>query len=72
MPYAVYVDETDAVWVTDFGANALLRFDPRTEASQALEHESQPAEVRQLLGTTGEVWGAESAADRLVVVRFED
>ena len=28
MPYAVYVDETDAVWLSDFGANALVRFDP--------------------------------------------
>src|SRR5439155_15825877 len=30
-PYAVYVDETDAVWVSDWGANAILRFDPKTE-----------------------------------------
>jgi virginiamycin B lyase len=72
MPYAVYVDETDAVWVTDFGANALLRFDQRTETFEALQHESWPANVRQLLGKPGEVWGAESAADRLVVVRFGD
>lgn len=69
MPYAIYVDETDAVWVTDFGANALLRFDPAAEAWTAFEHESSPANVRQLLGRPGEVWGAESAADRLVVVR---
>jgi virginiamycin B lyase len=27
------------------------------------------ADVRQLLGRPGEVWGAESGADRLVVVR---
>jgi sugar lactone lactonase YvrE len=32
MPYAVYVDETDDVWLSDFGANALLRFDPNTES----------------------------------------
>jgi virginiamycin B lyase len=70
MPYAVYVDELDAVWVTDFGSNALLRFDPETEEWRAFEHSSQPANVRQLLGREGEVWGAESAADRLVVVRF--
>ena len=70
MPYAVYVDETDAVWVTDFGANAMLRFDPETEEWQAFPHESSPANVRQLLGRPGEVWGAESAADRLTVVRF--
>jgi virginiamycin B lyase len=70
MPYAVYVDELDAVWVTDFGSNALLRFDPETEEWQSFAHESQPAEVRQLLGRDGEVWGAESAADQLVVVRY--
>ena len=28
-PYAVYVDERDVVWLSDFGANALVRFDPR-------------------------------------------
>jgi virginiamycin B lyase len=69
MPYAVYVDERDAVWVTDFGANTTWRFDPATEEWLAFEHDSSPAEVRQLLGRTGEVWGAESAADQLVVIR---
>jgi virginiamycin B lyase len=68
-PYAVYVDETDAVWVTDFGANALLRFDPATEAWTSLPHEASPANVRQLLGRPGEVWGVESAADTILVVR---
>ena len=71
-PYAVFVDETDAVWVTDFGANALHRFDPASEAWTTFDHESAPAEVRQLLGRPGEVWGAESAADQLVVVRRSD
>jgi virginiamycin B lyase len=69
-PYAVYVDETDAVWVTDFGGNALHRFDPATESWTTFEHTSSPANVRQLLGRPGEVWGAESAADRLMVVRW--
>ena len=68
-PYAVYVDETDAVWVTDFGANALLRFDPATEEWTSLPHDASPANVRQLLGRPGEVWGAESAADRILLVR---
>jgi virginiamycin B lyase len=67
--YAVYVDESDAVWLTDFGANAVVRFDPATETFTSFPAESQPANVRQLLGRPGEVWGAESAADRLVVVR---
>jgi len=68
--YAVYVDETDAVWLTDFGANAIVRFDPETETFLSFPLQSQPANVRQLLGRPGEVWGAESAADQLVVVRF--
>jgi virginiamycin B lyase len=71
MPYAVYVDDRDAVWVTDFGANAILRFDPETEEWLTFDHESQPADVRQLLGRPGEVWGAESAADQLVVLRTD-
>jgi len=69
-PYAVYVDEDDGVWITDFGSNAIHRFDLATESFLTLTHDRSPANVRQLLGRTGEVWGAESATDRLVVVRF--
>ena len=69
MAYSVYVDETDSVWLTDFGANAIVRFDPTTESFTSFPADSQPAEVRQMLGRPGEVWGAESAADRLVVMR---
>jgi virginiamycin B lyase len=68
-PYAVYVDEDDLVWLTDFGANALVRFDPVRERFQSYRLGSPGANVRQLLGRPGEVWGAESGADRLVVAR---
>ena len=34
-PYALYVDETDAVWVSDWGANAIVRFDPKAEKFEA-------------------------------------
>jgi virginiamycin B lyase len=54
------------------GANAIHRFDVPTEAWTTFELASEPAEVRQLLGRPGEVWGAESAADQLVVVRRSD
>jgi len=67
--YSVFVDDIDAVWLTDFTANAIVRFDPVTEAFTSFPAESQPAEVRQMLGRPGEAWGAESAADRLVVIR---
>jgi virginiamycin B lyase len=68
-PYAVYVDEHDAVWLSDFGANALVRFDPAREAFDVFPLPSASAEVRQILGRPGEVWGAESGVDKLVVVR---
>lgn len=67
--YAVYVDELDAVWVSDFGANALHRFRPDAEEFDTFALPSDPGDVRQILGRPGEVWGGESAADQLVVVR---
>jgi virginiamycin B lyase len=67
--YAVYVDDRDKVWLTDFTANAIVKFDPETEKFQSFPSSKAYASVRQLLGRPGEVWGAESAVDRLVVVR---
>ncbi|MDQ4098072.1 MAG: SMP-30/gluconolactonase/LRE family protein [Actinomycetota bacterium] len=67
--YAVYVDGRDLVWITDFGGNAIVRFDPATEQFTSFPLQDQGASVRQLLGRPGEVWGAESSVDKLVVVR---
>jgi virginiamycin B lyase len=68
-PYAVYVDENDWVWLSDFGANAMVRFDPVREAFDVFPLPSSLASVRQLLGRPGEVWGAESGTDKLVVLK---
>jgi virginiamycin B lyase len=57
--------------LTDFGANAIVRFDPATETFESIELPSGDAAVRQLLGRPGEVWGAESATDKLVVITEE-
>jgi virginiamycin B lyase len=70
-PYAVYVDETDAVWLSDWGSNAILRFDPKTETFESHPLPDRGAGVRQLAGRKGEVWGAESGADKLFVLRAE-
>ena len=67
--YAVYVDEQGAVWLSDFGANALVRFDPLQESFTVLPLPSANASVRQLHGRAGEVWGAESGVDKIIVVR---
>jgi virginiamycin B lyase len=69
MPYAVYVDDKDMVWLSDFGANAMVRFDPAQETFNTFSLPSPEANVRQILGQPGEVWGAESGADKLVMIR---
>jgi virginiamycin B lyase len=67
--YAVFVDERDLVWLTDFGSNSLVRFDPEDETFDSYPWPHAGANVRQLLGRPGEVWGAESGTDHLVVAR---
>jgi virginiamycin B lyase len=67
--YAVYVDDQDMVWLSDFGGNALVRFDPSQGSFTVFPLPTSNAQVRQLLGRPGEVWGAESNADKLVVIR---
>jgi virginiamycin B lyase len=67
--YAVFVDDDNVVWLTDFGNNAIVRFDPATETFTPLPLPTPDAAVRQLLGRPGELWGAESATDKLVLVR---
>ncbi len=68
-PYAVYVDDTDGVWLSDWGSNAILRFDPKGERFESYPLPDRYAGVRQLAGRKGEVWGAESGADKLFVLR---
>jgi virginiamycin B lyase len=68
MPYSMYVDELDGVWLSDFGANALVRFDPETETFETFPIPSRDAAVRQMLGREGEVWGAESGTDKLILL----
>ena len=68
-PYAIYVDEQDKVWISDTGADTIVRFDPVTEAFTTIAI-SRPANVAQLGGVPGEIWGAERARDHLFVVRY--
>jgi virginiamycin B lyase len=60
MPYAVYVDEKDMVWLSDFGSDSLVRFDPLDETFEVFTLPSTEANVRQILGRTGEIWGGQN------------
>jgi len=65
--YAIWVDELDHVWLSEWSANALVRFDPVSETFASFVSSRDRAAVRQLAGRPGEVWGAESGNDRLVM-----
>jgi virginiamycin B lyase len=51
------------------GANALVSFDALQEKFEIYSLPSPEANIRQLLGRTGEDRGAESGIDKLVVIR---
>ena len=51
--YAVYVDEKGTVWVSDFGADAMFSFDPKSEAFEKFPSDKPDAAVRQLDGRAG-------------------
>jgi virginiamycin B lyase len=69
--YAVYVDDKDMVWISDFGANAMVRFDPSREQFDVTPLPSPSSQVRQILGRPGEVWGAASGVDKLILLRTQ-
>jgi virginiamycin B lyase len=66
--YSVWVDDKDKVWLTEWTANAIVRFDPVTEKFTSFPSSHANAGVRQMQGRAGEAWGAESGADRLVMI----
>ena len=65
----VYVDDQDQVWLSDFGTNAVVRFDPESETFKSFAGSAPGANVRQILGRPGEVWAPESGTDRLMLIR---
>jgi virginiamycin B lyase len=69
MAYAVYVDGRDMVWVSDFGGDAVLSFDPRTEKFERHTFPRRGINVREIQGRPGEVWLPESGTDHISVIR---
>ena len=67
--YAIFVDDKDIVWLSEWSANALVRFDPRTEHFDVMPLPRANANVRQMMGRGAEVWMAESGTDHIVRYR---
>jgi virginiamycin B lyase len=65
--YAVFVDDRDIVWLSEWSASAIVRFDPATEKFDVFPH-AAGGSIRQLHGRPGEVWGALSSLDRLLLL----
>lgn len=68
--YSVYVDPSDNFWLTDIPANAILRFDPATEAFLSFPSDKPGANVRQMDGVAGQAWGGESGTDCIVGIEY--
>jgi len=65
--YAVFVDDRDIVWLSEWSSSSIVRFDPATETFTSFPHAPNGG-VRQLHGRPGEVWGALSALDKLLLI----
>jgi virginiamycin B lyase len=58
--------------LSDFGANAIIKFNPTREKFEVFPLPNPNSNVRQILGRPGEIWGAESGIDRLVILKTGD
>jgi virginiamycin B lyase len=58
------------VWLSEWTANAIVRFDPATEKFESFPSNRKNANVRQMLGRKGETWIAESGTERIRVIRY--
>lgn len=65
----MFVDERDQVWLSEWSANATVRFDPATERFESFPSPRLHANVRQILGRPGEVWLPESGTEHIAVIR---
>ena len=65
----VWSDSRGRIWVSDFGGNAMFRFDPASERFERFGFARADANVRQIHGRPGEVWLPESGTEHISVIR---
>jgi virginiamycin B lyase len=54
--YSISIDTHDSVWLTDFSANAIGRFDPQNAWFERFPSARLNANIRPMLGRREEVW----------------
>ncbi|HZO10843.1 MAG TPA: hypothetical protein VFB48_01880, partial [Nitrososphaeraceae archaeon] len=73
VPYGVFVDEKDKVWLTDWdetnGTQTVFRFDPTNEKFESFPLTSAHSDIHQMNGRAGEVWAAEPGVHKILVIR---
>jgi virginiamycin B lyase len=73
VPYGVFVDEKDKVWLTDWdetnGTQTVFRFDPTNEKFESFPLPSAHSDIHQMNGRAGEVWAAEPGVHKILVIR---
>ena len=57
------------MWLSDWGSNAIVRFDPANETFTRFALPNDNAGVRQIYGRAGEVWLPESGTEHITVIR---
>jgi virginiamycin B lyase len=67
-PFALTLDASGAVLVSDIGRNALIRLDPASGSSEVVAQLSDRGQARHLARVGQQVWISESAVDRVLVV----
>jgi len=63
--YATYVDANDKVWMSDFGNNAVLMFDPTTESFTVFPGNLGNMQPLQMAGRGDRVWAGMQGVDQL-------
>ena len=68
IPYAVFVDEKDIIWLTDLGSNVFVRFDPTKETFTEIKYHVQVHISDRSLGFLVKL-GAESGTDKITLTK---
>ncbi len=69
--FAVHAAGEGGIWISDFGTNALVRFDPERGTFQTFGFSQTFANARQIASRGREIWTAESGSDRVTVRRIK-